>query len=132
MNYLDLKSVLREAFAGQSHVPFQELPSLPEDLSAGVAIRQMSFTRQYDGAHVRADVMPVAVEIAVTLDWKCREADHADVDAALFAAYRSAVALAVERFASAVRGGDRTEIVVVPNAEVETLLLGTEIWVFGE
>ena len=127
----EYKALIREAFAGEADLPFQEKPSLPADLDAGVAIGQIRATRPYAADLVRHGARPVAAEIVVTLDWISLEKDGSAAEAAVEAAYFHVANVARARFGPDVTGCDRTESVIEPHSGEQDKLIGRETWTFG-
>ena len=125
------KDLVREAFAGQTDLPFKERPSLPADIDAGVSIAQIREARDYSADLARNRAQPVVGEIAVTLDWIALESAGDAAEAAIRAAYFRAADLARERLAPDVAGCDRTESIIEPHADEQDKLIGREVWIFG-
>ena len=124
------KDIVREAFAGQTDLPFKERPSIPSG-DTGIAIAQIRESRDYAADLARNQAQPVVGEIAVTLDWVGKESDGDAAEAAIEAAYFAAAELARERLSPDVAGCDRAESVIEPHADEQDTLLGREVWIFG-
>lgn len=125
------KNLVREAFAGQTDLPFRELPSLPADIDAGIVIALIRETRDYSAALARNQAQPVVGEIAVTLEWIALESAAGAAETAMQVAYFAAAELARVRFAPDVGGCDRAESIIEPHADEQYKLLGREVWIFG-
>ena len=127
----EYKALIREAFADQTALPYQEKPALPADLEAGVAIGQIRVARPYPADLTRHGARPVAEEITITLDWISLEKDAVAAEAAIEAAYFYVAGVARTRFGPDVTGCDRTESVIEPHAGELDKIIGREVWVLG-